>query len=50
MIFHILDIDECAAGIHNCTQNQQCINRPGFYDCECAIGYELLNGTCEGSS
>ena len=49
MMFHVLDIDECTTGTHNCTQNQRCINSPGFYVCECAIGYELINGTCEGN-
>ena len=44
----LLDIDECTTGVHNCIQNQQCVNRPGNYVCECLIGYELLNGTCEG--
>jgi len=44
-----VDIDECAAGIHNCSQNQECINDPGGYHCLCITGYELLNGTCEGN-
>ena len=45
----LLDIDECSTGEHNCTQNQQCVNRPGDYQCECISGYELLNGNCEGN-
>ena len=45
-----IDIDECTTGVHNCTQNQQCINRPGSFICECVSGYELLNGTCEGDA
>ena len=44
-----IDIDECTTGVHGCLQNQQCINRPGNYVCECVTGYELLNGTCEGN-
>ena len=39
-----LDIDECTTGVHNCTQNQQCVNRPGSFICECASGYEPSNG------
>ena len=44
----LLDIDECATGDHNCTQNHQCRNRPGTFICECHHGYELRNGICEG--
>ena len=49
---HMLsDIDECSTGDHNCTENhlQQCVNRPGIYECVCVSGYELLNGTCIGN-
>ena len=45
----LLDIDECSTGEHNCTHNQQCVNKPGDYQCECVSGYELLNGNCEGN-
>ena len=45
----LLDIDECSTGEHNCTHNQQCVNNPGDYQCECVSGYELLNGNCEGN-
>ena len=44
-----LDIDECTTGTHNCTQNQQCVNSPGSFVCECISGYELLNELCEGN-
>ena len=43
------DIDECSTGVHNCTQNQQCVNSPGDYQCKCVSGYELLNEICEGN-
>ena len=46
---HYADIDECSTDVHNCTQNQQCVNRPGDYECECVSGYELVNGICEGN-
>ena len=46
----LLDIDECSTGVHNCTQNQQCVNRPGDYECECVSGYELVNEICEGNN
>ena len=45
----LLDIDECSTGEHNCAENQQCVNKPGDYQCECVSGYELLNGNCEGN-
>ena len=45
----LLDIDECTTGVHDCKQNQQCVNIPGSFICECVIGYELLNGTCQGN-
>ena len=44
-----LDIDECSTGVHNCIQNQQCVNTPGDYECECISGYRLVNETCEGN-
>ena len=44
-----IDIDECSTGVHNCAQNQQCVDRPGTFICECVRGYKLLNGTCEGN-
>ena len=47
--YMLLDIDECSTGVHNCAENQQCVNKPGDYQCECVSGYELLNGNCEGN-
>ena len=48
-IWHaVTDINECVTGVHNCTQSQQCVNRPGSFVCECASGYESSNGVCEG--
>ena len=47
-VLNLIDIDECSTGVHNCTQNQQCVNRNGGYQCKCVSGYELLDGNCEG--
>ena len=44
-----IDINECTAETHNCTQNQRCVNMPGNFMCKCVSGYELSNGTCEGT-
>ena len=45
----LLDIDECSTGDHNCTQNQQCVNRNGTFICECISGYRLPGGICRGN-
>ena len=46
---YFIDIVECSTGDHNCTQNEQCVNRLGTFICECVRGYELFNGNCEGT-
>ena len=44
-----VDVDECTTGVHNCTQDQRCVNIPGGYDCECCSGYEKIGGVCGGT-
>ncbi|XP_044762088.1 low-density lipoprotein receptor-related protein 2 [Coccinella septempunctata] len=42
-----LDVDECATGIHHCSQI--CTNINGSYECSCEDGFELsdsLSGVC----
>ncbi|KAH9497372.1 Thrombospondin N-terminal -like domains containing protein, partial [Dermatophagoides farinae] len=34
------DIDECELGIHQCPLNSKCINKFGWYRCECNQGFE----------
>nr|XP_027204344.1 protein kinase C-binding protein NELL2-like [Dermatophagoides pteronyssinus] len=34
------DIDECELDIHQCPKNSKCINKLGWYRCECNQGYE----------
>lgn len=52
-IIKILDIDECLVAALNATdlcedtENSQCVNTEGFYDCICVPGYTLVNGSCE---
>lgn len=41
------DIDECAAKLHNCDPNAQCINTPGSYSCQCKSGYSGDGFTCQ---
>ena len=33
----IIDIDECAAGLHNCGGNADCIDTVGGYNCQCKL-------------
>ncbi|XP_019184345.1 PREDICTED: putative wall-associated receptor kinase-like 16 isoform X2 [Ipomoea nil] len=33
------NIDECANGQHNCSQNANCLNTRGGYECSCKKGY-----------
>ena len=49
-IILISDIDECSQTTDEelCGVNRQCMNTVGSYECVCATGYVLVNGTCEG--
>ena len=33
------DIDECLSGDDNCSDNANCTNTDGGYNCSCHIGY-----------
>ncbi|XP_076334234.1 protein kinase C-binding protein NELL2a-like isoform X2 [Tachypleus tridentatus] len=35
-----IDVDECSLGLHQCYPNSQCINMPGWYYCDCILGYQ----------
>ena len=45
----ILDVDECATGVHNCKSYERCVNKPGRFVCRCLNGYESVNNVCEGT-
>ena len=45
----ILDVDECATGVHNCKSNERCVNKPGRFVCRCLDGYESVNNMCVGT-
>ncbi len=32
-------MDECELGIYNCPINSKCVNKPGWYYCQCEQGY-----------
>lgn len=36
-----LDIDECTMDKTACDSNQNCINTPGSFRCECKIGFSM---------
>uniref|UniRef100_T1L6G4 EGF-like domain-containing protein n=1 Tax=Tetranychus urticae TaxID=32264 RepID=T1L6G4_TETUR len=42
------DIDECSLNIHHCPVNSECINKPGWYYCQCLSGYTNLDECNEG--
>jgi len=41
-----LDVDECAADIHDCHNDAACINKGGSYDCKCNDGYQDADIQC----
>ena len=34
MTYFVVDIDECARGIHECEAHEECINEEGSYFCD----------------
>lgn len=55
IILHIVDINECITGTHNCGIGQTCVNTLGSFRCQrdtsCGTGYELTDDSrCKGMS
>lgn len=46
------DIDECTVDKTACDSNQNCINMPGSFRCECKIGFTMdkVVNACVGES
>ncbi|XP_041987449.1 nidogen [Aricia agestis] len=42
-----IDIDECAAGTHNCDTNADCYNHEGGFQCRCRENYEGNGVSCK---
>ena len=40
------DIDECDSGTDDCSENAECTNTVGRYNCSCFIGYTGNGFTC----
>ncbi len=34
-----LDVDECSAGLHNCSDYANCYNTEGGFGCHCKVGF-----------
>ncbi len=45
-MFLAVDIDECTQNNGSC--DQICVNVDGSYFCDCEVGYQLVNGSCQG--
>ena len=50
LIMKNADIDECDDNNGNCTDNSNCFNIRGSYECRCKVGYEqnVTTGECDG--
>ena len=42
------DIDECALGMDDCSENAICTNTPGNFSCMCDEGYDGDGTSCVG--
>lgn len=45
-----VDIDECAARVHNCDNNADCYNHEGGFQCRCRQGFEGDGVNCRAVS
>lgn len=37
-----LDLDECEKNLHRCSNTSMCVNKNGWYYCQCKSGYRNL--------
>ena len=45
---NLLDLDECATGMHGCHAQASCRNTAGSYSCKCNSGYYGNGTSCKG--
>ena len=52
LVYVILDINECDDNNGNCTDNSNCFNMRGSYECRCKDGYSWNPATeqCDGKT
>ena len=46
----LTDVDECTSGEADCAHDSLCVNMPGFYACQCKLGYRLIDDLCQGKN
>lgn len=44
----VADTDECASDEYTCTDNSECLNTIGSYDCQCQSGFMRVGDSCLG--
>lgn len=47
--FVLIDINECSAANHRCSNISTCFNTLGSYNCECHEGYEPVESIAEST-
>ncbi|CAH1796302.1 unnamed protein product, partial [Owenia fusiformis] len=45
-LFDCIPTAECLNGTVICTNNSQCVNNVGSFECRCDAGFMLINNTC----
>jgi len=44
--FFFVDVNECQDGLHNCSEQAECVNTNGSYLCSCLPGYTGTGKEC----
>ena len=45
----VLDINECLTGSHDCSNNAECVNLDGTFQCKCNAGFTGDGHLCHGN-
>ena len=46
--WNVLDVDECALELHDCSKHANCTNTKGAFNCTCIDGYRGDGWKCIG--